>query len=311
MTRLKVFRVLLQETLSGWSSDRAARLAAALAYYTVFSLAPLLVIVIGIASIVFDQTRVLDQITGQVQALVGKDGAALVRTMIQGASDTQSGLVATGIGVATLLFGATGVFSQLHQALNKVWGVEEESGQGVWWFIRQRLLAFTMILAIGFLLLVSLIISAMLSALDQVLTGMLPDLLPLLRLASFVFSLGVITLLFAMIYKFLPNARIAWRDVWVGAGVTAVLFTIGKTLIGIYLGNASIGSAYGAAGSLAIILVWVYYSTQILLLGAEFTEVYSRKFGSRILPASAELDQSEEPELLEPPTGGDWSIADQ
>lgn len=291
---LKAMIGLLKATVADWQEDKASRLAAALAYYTVFSLAPLLVIVIAIAGLVFGQDAAQNQIVGQLQGLMGKEGAAAVQTMIANANKPTTGIIASIINIVILLFGASGVFAQLQDAMNTVWEVAPKPNQGVLAMLRSRFLSFSMILGIGFLLLVSLALSAGLSGLSSYIGNLVPGLDFLLQLVNFAISFGVITLLFAMIYKILPDARIAWGDVWIGAAITALLFTIGKSLIGLYLGNASVGSAYGAAGSLVVLLLWVYYSAQILFFGAEFTQVYASKYGSRITPDKHAVAVTEE-----------------
>lgn len=282
---IKSFWELLRETFSEWSEDRASRLAAALAYYATFSLAPLLIIAIAMAGLIFGQEAVQSQIIEQVQGLIGDRGARLVQTMIEGAYQPTSRIPATVIGIATLLFGASGVFAQLHSALNTIWNVAPRPGRGVLALVKDRFISFTMVLAVGFLLLVSLVVSAALAALGRYLDTLLPNLINTVKILNLVISFGVVTLLFAMIYKFLPDVKIKWGDVWIGAAITSLLFTVGKQLIGLYLGHSSAASVYGAAGSLAIILIWIYYSAQIVFLGAEFTQVYARKYGSRIKPA--------------------------
>jgi membrane protein len=298
---------MLKQTVTEWLEDGAPQEAAALSYYMIFSLPPLLIIVIAVAGLVFDQQTVQQEVVGQIEGLVGEQGANIVVTMIEGAQDTASGLIATLISIGVLLFSATGVFVQLERALNAMWEVPPEAQGGILETVRDRFLSFTMILGIGFLLLVSLVVSAALSGLEGVVGQYLPFSATLLQIFNFVISLGVITLLFAMIFKILPDVEIAWGDVWVGALVTALLFTLGKFLIGLYLGQSTVASTYGAAGSLVVILLWVYYSTQILLLGAEFTQVYARRYGSRILPEGVEIEAGkegvEEREPAPPPTG--------
>ena len=281
---LRTVASLLRSTLQAWQKDDASRLAAALAYYTIFSLAPVLVIVVAIAGAVFGQDAVQGELVGQLRSLIGQQGADMVQLALSNTqtSDT-GGFWPTLISVALLIFGATGVFSQLQTALNQIWNVTPPK-QGIVQFIRTRLLSFAMVAVIGFLLLVSLMLSAGLAALDNVFSG-LQLWAPLLQGLNAAVSFGVITLLFGLIYKVLPDVSIAWRDVTVGAAITALLFTLGKFLIGLYLGNSSVGSAYGAAGSLAVILIWVYYSAQILFLGAEFTQVYANRYGSKIVAA--------------------------
>ncbi len=293
MSRLKALFKLLKETFQEWNEDKAPRLAAALAYYTAFSLAPLLIVVISIAGLIFGQDAVRGQLQYQIQGLVGSQAAGAIQDMLANFSRPESGIIATVIGLITLLLGAAGVFGQLQDALDTVWEVTPKPGQGIMAIVRQRFVSFTMVLGIGFLLLVSLVISAAVTAVGTLISQSVPHSALLLQLVNFVISFGVIMLLFALIYKVLPDVAIGWRDVWMGAAVTALLFTFGKLLIGLYLGSSSIGSAYGAAGSFVILLLWIYYSAQILLFGAEFTQVYARTYGSRILPSSNAVKLSE------------------
>jgi membrane protein len=283
---LKPALSLLKESFKEWKEDDALQLGAALAYYTIFSIAPLLLIVIAVAGFVWGREAVQGQIVGQVDQLIGHQGGVAIQTMIANAAKQGqgSGILATVIAAVTALFGATGVFAQLQNALNKIWNVEAKPGRGIMGFVKTRIASFGMILGIGFLLLVSLVVSAGLSAVNTYMTGLMPGAEVLFTILSFVVSLALITLLFAMIYRFLPDVRIAWRDVWVGAAATSLLFTIGKFLIGLYLGRSSVASVFGAAGSLVIVLLWIYYSTQILFFGAEMTQVYARHRGSQIVP---------------------------
>jgi membrane protein len=276
---------LIRDTLREWSEDKVPRLGAALAYYAVFSLAPLLVIAIAVASLVFDPAEVQRGVVEQVGGLVGSEGASLIETMIQNAQQPGTGIMATILGVVGLLLGALGAFGQLQDALNTIWEVKPKSGGGLLAILRDRLLSLTMVLVVGFLLLVSLVISAGLAAVGNFMASLLPESELLLQALNFVLSFAVITVLFALMFKYMPDAKIAWGDVWIGAAITALLFTIGKLLIGLYLGNASVTSSYGAAGSLAVLLLWMYYSSQIFFLGAEFTQVYANRFGSRVVPA--------------------------
>ncbi|EDX84916.1 YihY family protein [Synechococcus sp. PCC 7335] len=277
---------LLKQTVAEWQRDKVSRLAAALAYYTTFALAPILIIAIAIASFLFEQSAVQSRILEQIQSLLGENAAGLIEEMLTSRSTSDGGFWATIISVGLLILGASGLFVQLQDALNTVWNVVARKDEGIWGLVRDRLLSFGMVVAIGFLLMVSLIVSAGLSAVS----GMFGELLPGWDLAwqilNTAFSFGVITLLFAMVYKVLPDVRIAWSDVWTGAAITAFLFTIGKALIGLYIGNSSVASAYGAAGSFVVLLLWIYYSSQILLFGAEFTQVYANRFGSNIRPDS-------------------------
>jgi membrane protein len=273
---------LLKETFKEWQEDKASRLAAALAYYTAFSLAPLLIIVIAIAALVFGEQAAQGEIVGQIQGLVGKQGAEAIEEMIENSRQPTTGIIATLISFGILLFGATNVFAQLQDALNTIWEVAPKPG--VKGLVKTRFISFTMILGVGFLLLVSLILSAVLAVLGNYLGSLVPGIQFFWSTLNFFISFGVITLLFALIYKFLPDVKITWSDVGIGAAITALLFTIGKSLIGLYLGNSSVGSTYGAAGSFVVVLLWVNYSAQILLFGAEFTQVYANRYGSRIVP---------------------------
>ncbi|MBD3883649.1 YihY/virulence factor BrkB family protein [Phormidium tenue FACHB-886] len=284
--KLKAIVRLLKETAEEYQTDRVSLWAAALAYYTMFSLAPLLLIAIAIAGSIFGEEAVRGELVNQIQGLVGREGAEAIQSMIQSTQRPDSGgVIATLFGIATLLFGASGVFGQLQDALNTIWQVKPKPGLGWKSFIKSRFLSFAMVLVIGFLLLVSLVLSAVLSAVSTFFSSRVPDFVILGQFLNFALSFGVITLLFASIYKFLPDVRLPWKDLWVGAAVTSFLFTIGKFLIGLYLGSSSVSSTYGAAGSIVVILIWVFYSAQILLIGAEFTQVYARRRGSGIRPS--------------------------
>ena len=285
--RISTIWLLLKVTFYQWRRDQASLMAAALAYYTVFSLAPLLIIVIAIAGSVFGEQAAKGELVTQIQGVIGKDGAQLIQTAIENASqlDPNQGPIPTLINIGFLLSGASVVFGQLQNSLNKIWEVQPKPGNGIKHFLRKRLLSFSMVLVIAFLLLVSLVISTMLVILGNYLRDLVPGFTYLWQFLNFLVSFGIVTLLFAMIFKILPDAKIAWRDVWMGAAITAVLFDIGKSLLGFYLGHTSFASAYGAAGSLVIILTWVFYSAQILFLGAEFTQVYVRSGGKEIAPA--------------------------
>ncbi|XGV96870.1 MAG: YihY/virulence factor BrkB family protein [Leptolyngbya sp. BL-A-14] len=278
---------LLKDTVTEWNEDKVPLWAAALAYYTIFSLAPLLLIAIAIAGVAFGEDAARGEIVGQIQGLVGKEGATAIQSMIQNAHRPGSGgTIATIVGIATLLFGASGVFGQLQDALNAIWGVKPKPGQGIKSFLQSRFLSFAMVLVIGFLLLVSLVLSAALAAVATFFSRFMPDFIVLGQVLNFVISFGFITLLFAAIYKFLPDVNVAWKDLWIGAATTALLFNIGKFLIGLYLGSSGASSTYGAAGSLVVILLWVFYSAQILLFGAEFTQVFAKYRGSEITPSA-------------------------
>ena len=284
---------LLKLSYQDWKEDKASRLSAALAYYTIFSLAPMLLIIIAVTGLFWSQDVVRSQVLNQIEGLVGAEGRAFISDLLSSASNPAKDVLATIVGILTLLFGALGVFNELHNALNTIWEVKEEETTGFVESVKKvifgRLLSFTMILGIGFLLLVSLVISAALSAVQETIGNAIPISEILLQILNLIISIGVITVLFALIFKFLPDAEIAWRDVWLGAFVTALLFSLGKFLIGIYLGNSTVGSSFGAAGSLVVLLLWIYYSAQILLFGAEFTQVYANEFGSKIVPEGQEV----------------------
>ena len=272
---------MLKQTLSEWVDDNVPAQAAALAYYTLFSVAPMIIIAIAVAGLVFGQEAAQGEIQKQLQSLIGDAGAKVVEDLVASASKPSSGILATIVGILVLGFAATGVFAQLQDSLNTIWKVKKKPRNGVLAFVRQRLLSFAMVLGIGFLLLVSLVLSAALSAAGTFLMGLMPGWETVLQLVNLAIAFAVTTVLFAMIYKVLPDTRVAWKDVWLGAAVTSFLFSLGKLGIGLYLGKSSVSSSYGAAGSFAVLLLWVYYSSQLLFLGAEFTQVYSRWHGSR------------------------------
>jgi len=276
--------LLIKATFREWSEDNAPRLGAALSYYTVFSLAPLLVLVIAVAAFFLGEEAAEGQIVEQLRGLLGTETASVVQTMLRSANRSDGGAIATAIGIATLLIGASGVMVELQAALDTVWKVIPKPDQPVKRLVRTRLIALGLVLSMGFLLLVSLVLSSVLSWLAGWLGGVLPAWIALGFVLDYGLSIGVITLFFALIFKVLPDAKVSWRDVWIGALVTSLLFHVGKFAIGLYLGQASVASAFGAAGSLAVLLVWVYYSAQIVLLGAEFTRAYANQFGSAVVP---------------------------
>ncbi|MEH1847925.1 MAG: YihY/virulence factor BrkB family protein [Nostoc sp.] len=284
---------LLQETFKEWSDDKASRLAAALAYYTIFSIAPLLIIVIAIAGAVFGEDAARGQIVGQIQGLVGKDGAQFIQTAIQNANKPQTGVMASIISVVVLLLGATGLFTELQDSLNTIWEVKPKPGRGINNIIRLRFLSFAMVIGIGFLLLVSLVISTGLAALVKYFGNILPGVDFLWRIVNFVLSFSITTALFGLIFKVLPDVKITWNDVFIGSVITSFLFSIGRFLLGQYLGNGSFGSTYGAAGSLVVLLAWVNYAAQILFFGAEFTQVYARRYGRGIVPTKDAIPLSD------------------
>lgn len=283
----RTFIPLFKETFAEWSKHKSARLAAAIAYYTVFSLAPLLVIVIAVAGLAFGHEAARGQILGQIQGLVGHQSGQQIQSMIAAADKPKSGIIAGILGLVALVFGASGLIIQLQDALNTIWDVEENKSGGVMAMLRKRVLSFSMILGLAFLLMVSLVVSAGLSAINTYTAKLIPALAYLLQAANLIFDLAILTLLFAVIYKYLPEAKITWRDVWVGSGITAVLFVAGQFLISLYLGKMNASSPYGDAGSLIILLLWVYYSAQLLLFGAEFTKVYAVRYGDPIESAAA------------------------
>jgi membrane protein len=291
---LKGYWGLLREAGREWLEDKAPRLGAALAYYTALSIAPLLVIAIFIAGMVFGKEAARGYLLDQIRGLVGGQGGQAIETMIAHANQPRTGSLAAALGVVTLLAGAAGVVGQLQDALDTIWEVAPKPGRGAIGFIKDRFLSLAMVLGVGFLLLVSLILSTVLTALGTFSVGLMPAAAPAMEAANFVISLGVTALLFAMIFKLLPDAKVAWDDVWIGAALTALLFTLGKFLLGLYLGRSGITSAYGAAGSLVALLVWVYYSAQIVFFGAEFTKAYANRFGSRIVPSKDAVPLTEE-----------------
>jgi membrane protein len=276
---------VLKQTVKDWADDKAPRLGAALAYYTVFSIAPLLIIVIAIAGLKFGHDAAQGQIVAQIGGLVGEQGAKAISEMLEAANKPKEGMLASVLAVITLLFGATGVFIQLQDALNTVWEVKPKPGRGIMGFLRQRLLSLAMVFGIGFLLLVSLVLSAGLAAAGKWFEGAMPGGEEIWHIVNFIVSFVVIAAVFTLMFKYLPDVKVAWKDVWLGGVLTAFLFTVGKYALGMYLGRSSVSSAYGAVGSLVIILLWVYYSAQILFLGAEFTQVYANRFGKKLEPA--------------------------
>lgn len=285
LSRSQLFR-LVKSTFSAWSDDNVPRLGASLAYYTALSLAPLIVVVLAVAGLAFGKQAVEGQLVWQIQDTVGYDAARVIQQMIQAANKPSSGILATILGLTTLFFGATSAVVELTDALNTIWHVSRDNSQtglkSMFRLVRLRFVSFAMVLGIGFLLLVSLVVSAWLAAMGRFFERLLPVPELALHTANFLISFLVITLLFAVIYKVLPDVSLRWSDVMIGAAVTSLLFSLGKTLLGLYLGKSTIGSAYGAAGSFVVLLVWVYYSAQIFFLGAEFTRSYTMLFGSQL-----------------------------
>ena len=274
---------------SRWNEDNAIRLSAALAYYTLFSLAPVLIIVTAFAGFVFGDDAVRGQVDDQLQGLIGREGADVVQAMVKGARPTPGNVIGLLLGIATMILGATGVFAELRSDLNFIWRVQTPASSGLFSLVRDRLLSFAMVIAVGFVLLASLLVNAILVAMWTYVSGWLPLHPALLQIVELFVSLTVIAILFATMFKLLPDVAIPWSDVWVGGFATAILFTAGKTLIGLYLGQSGAASTFGAAGSLVVLLVWVYYSSTIFFFGSELTYVYAKRCGSRCeLPAVAE-----------------------
>lgn len=277
---------LLKETYKEWNNDDPWRQSAVVAYYAIFSMPALLMIVVTIAGSIFGEDAVQGRLSSEISSMIGPDAASEVETMISNAYQSSGSVWATIIGIAVLVFGATGVFYQLQQSLNIVWDVEPKEDAGIKKLLKDRVSSFGVILVIGFLMLISLLLTTVLSILSDFIREHLPSyLIYVFYVANFLVSFGIITLLFAMIYKILPDVEIKWRTVWVGAIVTSILFVIGKFGLGLYFGNANPGSAYGAAGSVILILLWVSYSCLILFFGAEFTQVYARRYGHSIMPS--------------------------
>jgi len=273
---------LFKEAAVAWNNDSAASMGAAIAYYTIFSIAPLLIIATAIAGFFFGQEAAQGHIFTQARGLVGEEGALALQALVESASKPAEGFLAAVIGLVIMVFGATGVFAELQGAMDRIWQVPEAKQQaGLWYLIRRRLLTFGMVLGVAFLLLVSLVVSALISALETLWTPYVggPDII--LQILNFAVSFIIVTGLFALIFKLLPRVAVAWGDVIIGAAATALLFNIGKLLIGLYIGKSGVVSGFGAAGSLVALLLWIYYSAQVFLLGAEFTWVYAKRYGSK------------------------------
>ena len=276
---------LLKETFREWQADKASRIAAALAYYTVFSISPLLVIAVAIAGTIFGDETAQAEITSRLTSLVGEDGVKPILQSLNNMSQPRTIGFASLISLGVLILGASGIFAQLQDALNTVWKVKPQPGQGLLPFLRKRLSSFIMVFAIGLLLIVSLVLSAVVATLNRYKIDSVPGSAILWENLDFILSFGLLTFLFCLMFKYVPDVKIAWKDVFVGSIITALLFLFGKFLLGLYISKGSLGSAYGAAGSLIIFLAWVYYTAQIILFGAEFTQVYARMYGSKIRPS--------------------------
>ncbi|STX50094.1 ribonuclease BN [Legionella busanensis] len=287
----------LKDLYANYSEDRIAVFAAALAYYTAFALAPFLIICTSVVGLVYSHDAAQGQIIDQIRSLVGKDSADLIQTMIVNASKPSSGITAQIVSIILLIIATSGVFGQIQMGLNYIWGVEPKPGRGVWGIIKDRFLSFTIVLGVAFLLLVSLILSVVITFMSDYLSHILPGGDLIAWGLNFAISLAVITLLFAMIFKILPDVELTLRDVIWGAFWTAVLFTIGKTLLGIYLGQSHVANAFGPAGSLIIILIWVYYTAQILFIGAELTKMHVTKHGKKVKPDVDAYVKEEKPHL--------------
>ena len=299
--QIKRFFRLARKSVQAWMDDYASSIGAAIAFYTVFSLAPLMLIVIGVAGFFWGEEAVRGELMRLVSTMVGESGAQAVEAVVQsGATEPQQGMVATIVSVTFLLIGATRVFAELQSALDRIWKVPaREKTTGIWKLVRARLLSFGLVLSLAFLLLVSLVVSTVLSALGSWAGALLPGWELILQILNTLVSFGILTVLFAMIFKFMPQADVAWKDVWTGAFVTALLFELGKLVIGLYVGKSAVASSYAAAGSLVIVLLWVYYAAQVFLLGAEFTWVYANEQGSRAGRVSAnDIEQQGQPGML-------------
>jgi membrane protein len=281
-TAVDLFKLTTQE----WLQDKAPQLGAALAYYTVFSLAPLILVLLAIVGVIFrdDPAGAWSKVTEQMSYFLDKSALEVVRNIAQKASEPGKSTLATIIGITLALFGASGVFGQLQDALNTIWGVKAKPGLGLWGFLRTRFLSFAMVAGVCFLLMVSLAIEALLKGFSHYIQTAMLGGLTIAVSVYLIFDFAVITTLFAMIFKILPDVKTKWRDMWIGAAMTSLFFLIGKWALGLYLGSGTAASAYGAASSLVTLLLWIYYSSQILLFGAEFTQVYASKFGSPIEP---------------------------
>ena len=285
-TRAAAIPAIFWTAAKAWWDDDAIRLGASLAYYTLFALAPILLVATAVAGIVFGAEAARGQIVGQLDQLVGPDGARAVQSLLEGASHRRAGMLASVLGGITFLVAATGAFLELQSALNTIWRVKPNPRANVRGFVLDRLRSFGLVVAIGFLLMVSLAVTASLAAFNAWLAHRSPSIPLAWSGVNALASVVVTTALFALLYRFLPDVRLRWRDVTTGAFVTAILFTIGQQLIGLYLGQSSVSSSYGAAGSVMILLLWVYYSCQILLFGAEFTRVYAQRHGANARPES-------------------------
>lgn len=300
--RLKDIPGIVKETGVDWIDDKAPRLAASLALYTLLSLAPLLILAVSVAGLMFGDEAARGQIQGQLSGILGEQGAAAVQSILANARTPSSGIVGTIVGLVLALVGASGVFGELQGTLNAIWDVDTKPGRGIKGFLRDRFFSFTLVLGVAFLLLVSLVLSAGLAAVGAYLSHTMPGGEVIWQVLNFVIALGVTTVLFALIYKYIPDVKIAWRDVWGGALVTALLFTLGKFAIGMYIGRSTVASPFGAAGSVVALVVWVYYSAQILFFGAELTQVIAKRRGVDIEPTKNAVKVERKLEVAHSPT---------
>lgn len=280
---------LLRQAATAWLDHDATRLAAAVAFYSILSLAPILILSVAIAGFVFGEEAARGELLNQMRELVGDAGAEVIQTTLASAKKPGQGILATVIGSITLLIGAAGVFSELHDALNIVWEVKSKPGRGIWRFIRGKFLSIGMVLSIGFLLLISLVITTVISSVGGYLAGFAPGVPTLIEVLNFLVGMVLIAGLFALLFRYLPDARMPWRHVWLGATFTALLFSVGKFAIGIYLSQAAVGSPFGAAGSLVVLIVWVYYSALIVFFGAELTQAHAKRAGVVVEPLSTAI----------------------
>lgn len=285
---------LLKETALQWDEDQAARQAASLALYTLLSIAPLLIVSIKVAGVALGDEAARGQVSQEIGRLVGPQAGVAIEAMVNSAKQPGEGVISSLIGLAILLFGASGVFGELQAALNQIWEVKPRPDRGVLGFLKDRFFSFTMVMGVAFLLLVSLVVSAVLATFTEHFRDMIPY-APLWWVLNLAIGLGITTVLFALIFKVIPDARIGWHDVWVGAFATAVLFSVGRILLSWYVGRSATVSPFGAAGSLVALIVWVYYSAQILFFGAEFTQVFATRYGSRIVPSANAMRIDESP----------------
>lgn len=300
MSFVQIFGIAKQSVIE-WVDDFAPSMGAAISYYTAFSIAPLLIIVIAVAGYFFGEEAVRGSLHSQISGLVGKDGASAVQGLISTAREPAEGVIASGLSIVMLIVGATTVFAELQSALDRIWHVPEKARpNGLWGLLRARFLSFGLILGLAFLLTASLVVSAAVAATGKLFSAMLPGWEILLQGLNLALSLALEAAIFAMIFKLMPSIKIAWGDVWIGAAVTAVMFEIGKVFIALYVGKAGVSSTYAAAGSIAVLLIWVYYAAQIFLLGAEFTKVYARESGSHKLPAAQPEPASPAADGIEP-----------